>query len=38
MQTKRAAEENAILLGGKKLRAGVVGVAGRLGISESSFL
>ena len=38
MQTKRAAEENAILLGGKKLRAGAADVARRLGIRESSFL
>lgn len=38
MQLKRAAEENAALLGGQKLCKRAVSVAGRLGISSSSFL
>ena len=38
MQLKRAAEENAVLLGGQKLCDSAASVARRLGISSASFL
>lgn len=38
MQLKRAAEENAVLLGGQKLCDRAVSVAQRLGLSSASFL